>query len=557
MKVLKGSYLREREEDCNVEEYYETIKLIEKGSISDIYVVRKKNVGGSAWKEVDDASASSSLLSFFCCNMQSNKKNNQNNSSSSTSSPTTTPPMNNEGKETAPTPSQQTQDYPKPTSTKVYAMKQINKGLVNSEIMEELRNEINICKELDHPNILKLYEAFESPQSISIIMEYLTGGNLYARNPYSEKESASIVRKLLSAVCFMHDNNVVHRALAFENILFENTGTDAEIKLIDFGLSTKFMSKNQYFTEQVGKLYTVAPEVIEEEYTSKCDLWSVGVITYMLLCGSKPFWGRNTGETIVRIKYHKPKMNGREWHQVSDVAKDFVTKLLDKNPKRRYTALQAQYHPWLHENNDLSDHRPSEDLMNEGHDSILRYNSSGDFKKLALNVIAHQSSAEDVLEIRKLFDQYDTEKNGQITFHEFKEAMSNFDYSEEEIDDMFRSVDVDDNGLIYYNEFLASTLESQGQLAELRLAEAFDRLDSDGSGFISKEDLLSILGNEGSEEYINQLIDEVDYEKDGKISYQEFIIAFQGQKEKEIENVIGANVQGKDETLVKKIFPFL
>ncbi len=193
------------------------------------------------------------------------------------------------------------------------------------------------------------------------------------------------------------------------------------------------------------------------------------------------------GEISFKIKHHRPKLNGKEWAHVSAVAKDFVMKLLERNPKRRYSALEAQDHQWLHENNNLSDHRPSEDIMNGGHDSIVRYNSTGDFKKLALNVIAHQSNADDIVELKKMFDQYDTEKNGQITYTEFKEAMSHFNYNKEQIDEMFHSIDVDDNGIIYYNEFLASTLETRGRIAEVRLAEAFDRLDSDGSGFISKE----------------------------------------------------------------------
>ena len=195
----------------------------------------------------------------------------------------------------------------------------------------------------------------------------------------------------------------------------------------------------------------------------------------------------NRGEAVFRIKNHKPDVNGKEWAHVSNVAKNFVMKLLEKNPKRRLSAKQAQLHQWLDESYLLSDRRPSEEIMNEGHDSIVRYADSGEFKKLALNVIAHQSNAEDLLEIRKIFDQYDSENNGQITYNEFKETLSNFNYSKEKLDEMFQSVDVNNNGVIYYNEFLAATLETQGRVAEVRLAEAFNRLDSDGSGFICKE----------------------------------------------------------------------
>ncbi len=253
------------------------------GSISNIYIVNKKNVGGSARNKVV-SSSSCSLYDVLCFCRAANS--------------TITPGTAVEGKDDnveKGNENQENQEYLGDTTTKrasYYAMKRINKLFVNDTVLEELRNEINIFKALDHPNILKAYETFEEEQNISIITELLTGGDLYSRCPYSEKESALIVRKLLSAVCFMHDNKIVHRDLAFENIMFESKAPDAEIKLIDFGLSTKFINKNQYFTEQVGTMYSIAPEIIDEEYTSKCDLWSVGVITYMLLSGTRPFSGQ-------------------------------------------------------------------------------------------------------------------------------------------------------------------------------------------------------------------------------------------------------------------------
>ena len=222
----------------------------------------KKNVGGSARKK--DVKPTFSLLNCLCRNNNiiSEEEKDQQTESTENSRPVT------------------------------YALKRINKKFINEERLEELRNEIKIFRSLDHPNILRAYEAFEKEQNISIIMENLSGGDLYSRHPYTEKQSASIIGKLLSAVRFMHDNKIIHRDLTYENIMFENSSPDAEIKLIDFGLSTKFINKNQYFTEKVGTIYSMAPEVLDEEYTSKCDLWSVGVITYMLLSGTKPFWGR-------------------------------------------------------------------------------------------------------------------------------------------------------------------------------------------------------------------------------------------------------------------------
>ena len=160
--------------------------------------------------------------------------------------------------------------------------------------VSEMMNEIDILRKMDHPNIVKAYEVYKSKSNIYVVMEFCSGGDLYARNPYDETDAAKIVGKLLSALAYMHGKGIVHRDLKFENIMFESKAPDAEIKVLDFGLSKKFKDGHTgLMTEGVGTIYTMSPQVLEGEYSEKADLWAVGVIAYMLLSNKKPFHSRN------------------------------------------------------------------------------------------------------------------------------------------------------------------------------------------------------------------------------------------------------------------------
>lgn len=157
----------------------------------------------------------------------------------------------------------------------IYAMKSIHLDQVaRREFIDELRNEIEILKDLDHPNIVRAIETFEFKGKISIVMEVCSGGDLYARDPYSEAEAARITGSILSAIAYMHSRNVVHRDLKYENVLFVNTSPMSPVKLIDFGLSKVYVDKK--LTDISGTICTMAPEVILGQHTEKADMWSIG-----------------------------------------------------------------------------------------------------------------------------------------------------------------------------------------------------------------------------------------------------------------------------------------
>lgn len=249
----------------------------------------------------------------------------------------------------------------------------------------------------------------------------------------------------------------------------------------------------------------------------------------MLLSNTKPFYGKKRRHVVNKILKGDFSFYSKNWNNISNESKDFVRGLIEVDSKKRLNANQALKHPWLDIQFSLAERAPDEKIMNSVHDSIAAYGQVSEFKKMALMVIAHQSTTEEIEELRKVFDTYDTGNNGTISFQEFKAAMqstSTTKYSDEDIKKLFKSVDVGNENEIYYLEFLAATLEARGRITEERLADAFDRLDSDDSGFISRENFRQILGKEYSDEKVDKFLNEADEDGDGAISFEEFLKFF-------------------------------
>lgn len=226
--------------------------------------------------------------------------------------------------------------------------------------------------------------------------------------------------------------------------MFEDEHPDSIIKLIDFGLSKEYSQKDHILKERVGTLYSMSPETMLGDYTNKADLWSVGVCTYMLLAsGQQPFTGKTPKQVVARVLVGKYNFDAPCWMEISDDAKDFIRHLLVVQPEQRLTAVEAKNHVWIrnHAHREQSHgETTNEDFTQRVRECIVRYAQSGEFLKLALNVIAKKSSAEDIFELRKVFDEFDTSDSGTLTLNEFKAALGQFKYSEEDIEDIFRKI---------------------------------------------------------------------------------------------------------------------
>lgn len=418
----------------------------------------------------------------------------------------------------------------------IFALKTINVRNVNNHLMRELYNEINVLRELDHPNIIKAYEVYRMKKSCAIVMEYCSGGDLYSRKPYSEDQASQIMKQLTSAIGYMHDKNITHRDIKFENIMFESTHPNAAVKLIDFGLSKKYMKKTRILVERVGTIYTMAPEVLKGKYTEKADMWSLGVVAYILLTLELPFWGRTRDQIAKRIEKQQVSYSDSSWSHISEEAKSFVKSLLDKNQNTRKSADQARRDPWFHKNMiQYSKNKPDyTQIKNKLKDSWLNYAVTGEIKKLALTVIAHKSAPEKILQLREIFHDIDIENTGFISREEFEKAFPRSDFSKDDLECIFSSLDYGKDGRINYTEFLAASLEMEGRITENSLAEAFDRIDADDSGYISHKNLRDILGKQCDAKCVEKILKEIDYDKDGKVSYDDFTAAFYSNKNEEM-----------------------
>lgn len=404
-----------------------------------------------------------------------------------------------------------------------YALKSIHLERVHDPtFVSELRNEIAIMKRLDHAHITRLIETYEDKRELFLVMELCSGGDLYSRDPYTEDQAARIIGSILSAVDFMHMHGIIHRDLKYENILFANPSATAEIKIIDFGLS-KMYTPEQRLKEGVGTVYTMAPEVIKGDYNNKADVWAVGVLAYMLLSSQMPFYGRRRKEILDKISRCNYDFKGRRWGTVSRQAKNFIKDLLMHEPNERPSANEAKQSIWLNMRLTSSVRTATEHDMDAAACSLENYSMHKTLQKLALMVIAHKSNSEEIGYLRNVFKRYDKDRDGSITLNEFKQCLSKYNYPDEYVAKLFYAADLDGTGELKYTEFLAATIESTDLVTEERLAEAFDRLDSDDSGYITVQDLRDLLGEDVPNKVIEDVIAEADLDDNNRVTYEDFL----------------------------------
>lgn len=530
--------------------YYEIKVILGVGSMGSVVKVRKRDevVGGSARKNLQGAFRQEKIAREcmripFCgwfaehClwnPLSNHEQSNQNSLRNLVGSPFKA--INDSGRSVESTGTLETPT--KPAYSMEYAMKSIHLSRVTDIVfIEELRNEIEVLKALDHPHIVRCIETFEYRHQIFIIMESCSGGDLYSRDPYSEDEAARVISSILSAISYMHQRQIIHRDLKYENVLFMNDSAQSEVKLIDFGLSKKY-GKNEELIEGVGTIYTMAPEVLKGNYTEAADLWSVGVIAYMLLSSQMPFYGKKRRHIVELIMACKFDFKGRRWKRVSRQAKAFVEDLLVVDPEDRATADAAYRSTWLNRRQLTTIRNPHEEENEAAQRSLMKYAGYSKLKKVAMMVVAHKSNTDEIGILRKVFQNYDTNKSGDITYAEFTAALASTGFTEEQLKPIFEAVDIDGSGCIRYTEFLAATMELHGAIREELLAEAFDRLDSDDSGYISADNLFEILGGDFPLEEINGIIAEATGGKSDKISYDEFLKLWEVKQEATREKMI-------------------
>ncbi|CAK8571275.1 unnamed protein product [Lathyrus sativus] len=414
---------------------------------------------------------------------------------------------------------------------KEYACKSILKRkLLTEEDVEDVRREIQIMHHLaGSQSIVSIKEASEDAVAVHVVMELCSGGELFdrivERGHYTERKAAKLARTIVGVIQSCHSLGVMHRDLKPENFLFVNQQEDSPLKAIDFGLSA-FFKPGEIFNDVVGSPYYVAPEVLRKRYGPEADVWSAGVILYILLCGVPPFWGESEQEIFEAILHSDLDFTSDPWPGISESAKDLVKKMLVRDPSKRLSAFDVLRHPWIQ----VDGAAPDKPLDSAVLSRMKQFTAMNKLKKMALRVIAENLSEEEIAGLKEMFKMIDTDNSGYITFEELKVGLKKFgaNLNESEIYDLMQSADVDNSGTIDYGEFIAATLHLNKVDREDHLVAAFSYFDKDGSGFITRDELQKAceefgLGDVGLEEMIR----EADQNNDGRIDYNEFVAMMQ------------------------------
>mmetsp|Transcript_27249 Transcript_27249/g.40234 ORF Transcript_27249/g.40234 Transcript_27249/m.40234 type:complete len:817 (+) Transcript_27249:209-2659(+) len=431
-----------------------------------------------------------------------------------------------------------------------YAVKILDLGLIKSaEGLSQLRQEIYIMCQLDHPNIVRLEEVYESISEIYLVLELCHGGDLFDRLDeqsdyhYTEARCASLVKQMLSSVRYLHSRNIIHRDLKLENFLFSTKGEDSILKMIDFGLSKHF-SFGENHSEAVGTPYTVAPEVIKGSYNESCDVWAVGVIAFLLLSGETPFGGVD-GEDLMEVR---DKILQAEvifepadvWDNVSDLARDFVRRTLAKDPAARPTAKEAQRHKWVQTYSKKAKDEGSK-LNPNVVGALVSFKEYSDMRKLLCEVLSFTLLPEQINDLRVEFEKMD-EGKGEISLADLKqvllesaESRSLGGMTENEVEDIFNALRVRKSETkIRWHEFIAAGL-SQCKVDERNLKLAFDRLDVDRKGYITFDNVIDLVGgtdaSENEEEMKRMWIESIRHIKGDldRITVDQFLLIMKGQ----------------------------
>ncbi|KAJ8553857.1 hypothetical protein K7X08_024535 [Anisodus acutangulus] len=409
------------------------------------------------------------------------------------------------------------------------ACKSISKKKLRTDVdIEDVRREVTIMSSLpDHPNIVKLRATYEDNEAVHLVMELCEGGELFdrivARGHYSERAAAGVARTVAEVVRTCHANGVMHRDLKPENFLFANKKEHSALKAIDFGLSV-FFKPGERFSEIVGSPYYMAPEVLKRNYGPEVDIWSAGVILYILLCGVPPFWAETEQGVALAILRGVTDFKREPWPQVSEKAKSLVRQMLEPDPKKRLTAQQVLDHPWI-QNAKKASNVPLGDIVRT---RLKQFSIMNRFKKKALRVIAEHLKLEEIEVIREMFALMDSDGDGKITYDELKAGLKKVgsQLAEAEMKLLMDVADVDGNGVLDYGEFVAVIIHLQRMENDEHFRRAFMFFDKDGSGYIELDELREALAAESGAcdtDVLNEIMREVDSDKDGQISYEEFV----------------------------------
>ena len=384
-----------------------------------------------------------------------------------------------------------------------FAMKIIKKRKNKSNEEKEILNEIEILKKLDHPKILKIIDFYSKVKKYYIITEYCPEGELFNEiikvGRFDEGQTAFIINQILKAISYCHRNQIIHRDIKPENIMITKREKNGclQVKLIDFG-TAKIFEKGQSENRYVGSSYYMAPEVLKRKYDEKCDLWSIGVILYILLTGRPPFDGNDDEEILKNVEIGVYDKTSYPFPSLSSYAKDLINKLLQYDAKKRISAEEALEHQWFK----TAEFKKKDKVNTIPHDlakqlitNMTKYKSNNMLKcAVVAYLVHHLTNTEECMEASKLFIKIDLNSDGKIEKHELIQGFQKYwGMSEEEVkekvDIIFANIDTDFNGFIEYEEFVRAAVNPAIFMSQNYLKFAFNYFDRDSSGDITFEEI--------------------------------------------------------------------
>lgn len=378
------------------------------------------------------------------------------------------------------------------------AVKIIYKDQVDKDILASglILREVEIHKTLDHPNIVRLLEFFEDKNHYYFIQEFCAAGELFdvviAKKKLSEKEAARYMEQLASAVSYIHSRHIIHRDIKPENILLTEEG---ELKLIDFDTAV-LMDVDRQVTGSVGTAFYMAPEVLRKgHYNEKCDIWSMGVVMYILLSGQPPFGGYTGKDIISNVTRGEYILSGPTWDCISREAKDLIRKQLCISPHKRISAQDVYLHPWVQ---NQAEHMCEAD-RSLVFNNLRSFNSSTKLKEAVHTFICtHIIGSQELKRLSAMFKAYDHDGDGVLSptdlLTQFETLLPPTE-AVKEVERVMKHVDTDSNGFIDYTEFVKANLDRQFMLSKANLQLAFSSFDRYGTGFITVDELKEWLAN--------------------------------------------------------------
>eukprot|EP00428_Durinskia_dybowskii_P030402 CAMPEP_0170238700 /NCGR_PEP_ID=MMETSP0116_2-20130129/19106_1 /TAXON_ID=400756 /ORGANISM="Durinskia baltica, Strain CSIRO CS-38" /LENGTH=638 /DNA_ID=CAMNT_0010489515 /DNA_START=94 /DNA_END=2008 /DNA_ORIENTATION=+ len=429
------------------------------------------------------------------------------------------------------------------------ACKVIRKNHSGSKELQRARKEILICRQLDHPNIAKLFEHFESDKFLYMVSVLCSGGELLDRlvetGHFTEAQTAILMQQLFRAVFYMHMLQVAHRDLKIENLCLLNKLPVEQntLKVIDFGCATTF-KEGEYLETKCGAPYYVAPQILVGKYTQAVDLWTAGVIMYILLCGYPPFFGESDAEILSKVRIGIFYFSAADWKHVSQAAKELIKSLLKLNPADRVNAKQALHHEWV----GAKAPRMRAPVKLKYLDNMRQFGTFNLLKKASLKIMAAQLDEEYTKPLVDTFMWLDGSGEGTISAAEVREGLVKSGHDErvipEDLDAVVRHIDADGSGELEISEFVASTLDPRIYTREEFCWAAFRIFDQNCDGLIGVRELRDLLNNGQEEEKVSKeqcknLIQILDEDNDGHLDFNEFMHMMRGmtQKKKSDEEI--------------------